>query len=176
MIRGAENAQRDPGSIKRSMENDNSRYWRKKKLGKKIPISNWVQRSQTWGPCCLHWVNMLSKVGVFSVYFSRVNIVYIRAVYIKHVTFFKYGNLQSSHIISFTNTGDSLFDALNNILPVKYWGAVMYEMVDKSSYPHAIPFCFWERTTTDVPTREDCVDQFRTYQTQESFIEQEKGR
>ena len=80
--------------------------------------------------------------------------------------------LEEQYTISFTNTGDSLFDALNNILPVKFWGAVIYEMVDKSSYPHAIPFCFWERTTTDAPTMEDCVDQFRTYQTQKSFIEQ----
>ena len=78
--------------------------------------------------------------------------------------------LKQQHTISFTNTGDSLFNALDNILPVQFWGAVMY-MVDKSSYPHAIPRCFWERTTERPPTREDCVDEFRSYQTK-TFNEQ----
>jgi len=81
--------------------------------------------------------------------------------------------LKQHYTISFTDTGDSLFNALNDILPVRFWGAVMYDIVDKSRFPHAIPRCFWERKTKRAPTREDCVDEFRSYQTK-TFNEQTK--
>ena len=79
--------------------------------------------------------------------------------------------LQQHYTISFTDTGDSLFNALNNILPVRFWGAVLFDMVNKSSHPHAISRCFWERKTKRDPTRADCVDEFRSVQTQ-TFNEQ----
>ena len=33
----------------------------------------------------------------------------------------------------------------------------MWELIDKSIYPDAIPHCFWERLTTDAPIRQDCM-------------------
>jgi hypothetical protein len=59
------------------------------------------------------------------------------------------------YTIDFEDKGDSLFHALNDVLDVKYWGAVMYEMTG------AIPDCFWERYR-QVPTARSCMnDNFR---------------
>jgi hypothetical protein len=72
--------------------------------------------------------------------------------------------IEHKYTIDFEDKGDSLFHALNNILDVKYWGAVMTEMVDKTKYPRAIPDCFWERCR-EVPTARSCMnDNFRLYQ------------
>jgi len=72
--------------------------------------------------------------------------------------------IEHEYTIDFEDKGDSLFHALNYILNVKYWGAVMYEMVDKTKYPQAIPHCFWERYK-EVPTAQSCMnDHFRRYQ------------
>ena len=51
----------------------------------------------------------------------------------------------------------SLFPALEEIIPVDCWGAVMWEFIDKSKHPHSVPQCFWERLTGMVPTKEDCT-------------------
>ena len=64
--------------------------------------------------------------------------------------------LEEKSTIDFTRKLD-LFDALNHILAVEFWGAVMWEYIDKSIYPDDIPHCFWERLTRDAPTRQDCM-------------------
>jgi hypothetical protein len=72
--------------------------------------------------------------------------------------------IEHKYTIDFEDEGDSLFHALNHILEVKYWGAVMYDMVDKTKYPQSRPDCFWERYK-EVPTAQSCMnDYFRKYQ------------
>lgn len=51
----------------------------------------------------------------------------------------------------------SLFPALEKIIPVDCWGAVMWEFINKSEHPYFKPNCFWERLTGMVPTKEDCT-------------------
>ena len=62
--------------------------------------------------------------------------------------------IEEKSTIDFTS---DLFDALNQILRVEFWGAVIWEYIDKSIYPDQIPQCFWERLTRDAPTRQDCM-------------------
>ena len=71
--------------------------------------------------------------------------------------------IEEKYRISFDR---NLFDALNQLLPVEFWGAVMWEYIDKSIYPEQIPHCFWERLTRDAPTRQDCMtDRWRFHET-----------
>jgi hypothetical protein len=79
--------------------------------------------------------------------------------------------LEQQYTISFTVDGDSLYEALNNILSVKFWGAVMYDRIDKISHPLAMPACFWERKTKSAPRREDCVNEFHSVVKSKTFIE-----
>jgi hypothetical protein len=67
--------------------------------------------------------------------------------------------IEEKYAINFTRKHYSLFEALNQILPVEFWGVVMYDFIDKSVYPHAIPICFWERLTTNSPTQQDCMNE-----------------
>ena len=67
--------------------------------------------------------------------------------------------LEEKYTINFLRNRFSLFDALNQILPVEFWGAVMYDLIDKSVYPDDVPNCFWERLTTNPPTQQDCMNE-----------------